>query len=238
MKQCCWMLIAACVLVWAAAPAGADTLLSVDFSGMTVGQPVGTGGPTVGEPDDIQGCATAIREAPFPTTCLEMDDENSTGSGSVHFGFLDDTEVTTGRVEISAKFWFTEYESFAFMVREPHFAAHTFTDLVFGDDGSINAHDATGFAGTVGTYETGRAIEMFIIHDLDAGTYDVWWDGELVLDDRVHGIVGHGVGGLYAGIDWDPDVDGVFYLDDLHVTTGPFTANESRTWGGVKATWR
>lgn len=35
MKKCCWMLIAACSLALAAAPAGADTLLSADFSGMT-----------------------------------------------------------------------------------------------------------------------------------------------------------------------------------------------------------
>jgi hypothetical protein len=231
-------LIATCSLVLAAVPAAADTLLSAGFSGMTAGQPVGTGGPTVGEPDNIQGCVATIRGTPFPTTCLEMDDENSVGSGAVHFGFLDDAEVTTGVVEISAKFWFTEYESFTFSVREPHFAAHSFTDVYFGEDGSVFVNDAAGPAGVVGAYQLGRAFEMFIIHDLDAGTYDIWWDGALTLNDRAHGIVGHGVGGLYAGIDWDPDVDGVFYMDDLHVTTGPFTANESMTWGAVKTIWR
>jgi hypothetical protein len=209
------MLVATCSLALAAAPAGADTLLSADFSGMTAGQPVGTGGPTAGEPDD----------------------ENSVSTGAVHFGFLDDAEVTTGVVEIFAKFWFTEHESFTFSVREPHFAAYSFTDISFGDDGSVSVNDAAGFAGMAGTDETGRAIEMFVIHDLDAGTYDIWRDGALVLDDRAHGIVGHGVGGLYAGINWDPDLDGVFYMDDLHGTTGPFTANESMTWGDVKTTW-
>lgn len=238
MKQCCWMLIATCGLALAIAPAGADTLLSADFSGMTIGQPVGIGGPTVGEPDNIQNCATAIRDTPFLTTCLEMDDESSVGSGSVHFGFLDGAGVATGTVEISAKFWFTEYEAFYFIVREPQSAAQSFTDVSFRDDGNVFVYDAAGSVGVVATYVTGRAIEMFIIHDLDAGTYDIWWDGVLVVDDRAHGIVGHSVGGVWTGIDWDPDVDGVFYMDDLYVTTGPFTANESRTWGDVKATWR
>lgn len=239
MKRCCRMIIVVVVLgVFLVAPAIADTLLLADFTGLTVGQPVGLGGPALGQPDESENCVATIRNAPFPSTCLEVDDESPFGTGGVHFSFLAAAEVTTGPVEIAVKLWFGSLDNYYFYVREPGFAARDFTSLTFGADGSVTANDAAGFAGLVGTYEAGRAIELIVIHDLDAGTYDIWWDGALALDDRAHGVVGVGVGGVYAGIGHDFDLDGLLYLDDLFVTTGPLTANESRTWGEIKATWR
>jgi hypothetical protein len=238
MKRCSWMMIAVGVLVVTVAPAVADTLLLADFAGMTAGQPVGLGGPTLGEPDLNENCVSTIRDAPFPTTCLEMDDEAAFGTGGVHFSFLENAEVTTGPVEIAVKLWFAESDNYYLYVREPSHAASAFNNLDFTADGTVIAGDAAGSAGTIGTYATGRAIELIIVHDLDAGTYDIWWDGALVVDDRAHGVVGAGVGGVYIGIGHDSDLDGLFYMDDLLITTGPLTPTESRTWGAVKSTWR
>jgi hypothetical protein len=238
MKRCSWMLIVAGALAIAAAPAVAEILLSADFTGMTAGQPVGIGGPTVGEPVSNFNCVSTIRDAPFPTTCLEMDDETAFGTGEVKFSFLGDAEVTAGQVEISVKLWFAVYEEYFFYVREQNFAAHSFNTIYFQGSGDVYVSDAAGAVGVVGHYDTGRAIELRIVHDLDAGTYDIWFDGLRVVDDRAHGIVGSGIGGVYVGINHDANLDGIFYMDDLLVATGPFAANEDRAWGGVKAAWR
>jgi hypothetical protein len=238
MKRCGSLLIVLGALAIAAAPAAAETLLSVDLTGMTAGQPVGTGGPALGEPDTYSNCVSTIRDTPFPTTCLELDDETDFGIGGAHFAFLGNAEVTSGPVEIAVKLWFGELDNYFFYVREPSFAANEFNSIEFRADGSVTAYDAAGMAGAVGTYDTGRAIELIIVHDLDAHTYDIWWDGALVMDNRAHGVVGAGVGGVYVGIGHDLDLSGIFYLDDLLVTTGPLTASESRTWGEVKANWR
>ena len=238
MKRGFSMTTAVVVLAVIAAPTVADTLLSADFAGMTAGQPVGLGGPNLGEPDSNDNCVSTIRDTPFPTTCLEMDDETDFGSGGVHFSFLENAEVTSGPVEIAVKLWFAEVDNYSLYVREPLHAGSAFTNIVFTSDGTVMAGDAAGSAGAIGTYATGRAIELIIVHDMDTRTYDVWWDGTLVLDDRAHGVVGAGVGGVYIGIGHDSDRDGLFYMDDLLVTTGPLTPAESRTWGAVKTTWR
>jgi hypothetical protein len=238
MKRGFSIAIAVAVLTVVGVPAIADTLLWADFAGMTAGQPVGLGGPTLGEPDANDNCVSTIRDAPFPTTCLELDDEADFGTGGVHFSFLENTEVISGPVEIAVKLWFAEVDNYYLYVREPSHATHMFTNLDFMADGAVVASDAAGSVGIIGTYETGRAIELIIVHDLDTRTYDLWWDGTQVVDDRAHGVVGAGVGGVYIGIGHDSDLNGLFYMDDLLATTGPLTPTESRTWGAVKTTWR
>jgi len=154
----------------------------------------------------------------------------------VRFEFIGAAEVTEGMVEISAQLWFAEFEGYYFYVRQQGGASASFNTIYFHGDGDIGSNDAAGSLGTIGQYETGRAIELRAIHDLDAGTYDIWWDGVQVVEDRAHGIAAHGVGGVYFGIDHDADLDGVMYLDDLLVVSDPVTA-ETQTWSDVKVSW-
>ncbi len=237
MRRIYGMIVVLCVCAFAAT-AGAATLLSADFAGLTPGQPVGLGGPTVGEPVSVSNCLATIRSAPFPSNCLEFDDEADFGTGGAVFEFLEDAEVTTGTVTVSAKLWFAEFDGYYFHLREHGGAAKSFNTIYLQESGAVLATDAAGSAGVVGHYEIGRVIELHIVHDLDARTYDLWWDGVLVVNDRAHGVVDRGIGGVYTGIDHDADLDGIFSLDDLLVTTGPITANEAGSWGGVKAAWR
>ncbi|MBC8424781.1 hypothetical protein H8E07_11720 [bacterium] len=226
------------LVLGAAGTASAAVLLSADFEGMTVGQPIGVGGAALGEPVDNYNCVSTIRDAPFPSTCLEMDDETDFATGGVTFEFLESAEVTEGIVQISARLWFAEMDGYYVYVREQGSAAESFNTLYFQFDGDIMASDASGSLGSIGLYEIGHAMELRIIHDLDAGTYDIWWDGSPAVEGRAHGIVGRGVGGLLCGIDHDADLDGLFYMDDLLVETGPITPNETATWSSVKSAWR
>ena len=91
---------------------------------------------------------------------------------------------------------------------------------VFGSSGEVLYSDANGSDesdSTIGSYETGRLCPIMLSFDMDAGTYDVWWDGMLVLDDETHAIAGRGVGSIVIGTDSDVDLDGRFYVDQISV---------------------
>ena len=225
------------VLMFAALPAVAGTVLHADFDSQTVDQPIGTGGPTVGEPVSLS-CVAVVRDTPFPSNCLEFDDEQDFGTAGAIFEFLNDVEVTEGTVEISLDFWFAEMEGYYYYTRQQGSASASFNTIYFQDDGDVISNDANGSLGTIAQYETGRSINLRIEHDLDAGTYDIWWDGALIIDDRAHGIVGHGVGGVYMGFDHDTDLDGIMYVDNIHVEASSVTSDEAGTWSGVKSAWR
>jgi len=232
------LLAAAALLALAAAPAAAETLLSADFTGLTPGQPLGSGGPAVGEPVSISNCVATVRDAPFPSTCLEIDDETAFGTGGATFEFLDDAEVTAGGVEISAKFWFAEDNRYYFYVRENGGAASSFLTMYLQEGGAIVANDQVGSLGVVGQFTTGRVYELRLVFDQDARTYDLWWDGTRTVSDRAHGVADRGVGSVLMGIDHDSDLGGLLYVDDLLVQSGPVTAAEDGSWSGIKAAWR
>jgi hypothetical protein len=225
------------LLLSVSVPGGAAVLLDADFEGQTVDQPVGLGGAAAGEPVDVYNCVATVRNAPFPSTCLEIDDETDFGTGYVIFGLLDDTEVVSGTVAIDLDFWFAEINGYVFGVREYDTSMFSFNTIYINVIGQVRFNDANGYTGVFGTYEPGRAIHMRIIHDLDAGTYDLWWDGEKLLDDRAHGITERGIGTVMMGTDHDLDLDGLMYIDNLKVETEVSTAHETAAWGDVKAHW-
>ncbi len=230
--------LAIAALLTLAATAQAGTALDADFEGMTPDETIGTGGPALGEPIALYNCVTTVRSAPLPSTCLEFDDETDYGSGYATFEFLDDIEIMSGTVEISATLWFAEQNGYLFSVREHGHNAAQLTSITISGNGNVYVNDANGSLGDVAVYDLGRAIELRIEHDLDAGTYDLWWDGALVVDDRAHGVTEYGIGRLLIGINHDPDLDGLFYMDDLLVEASIITANSAESWGTVKATWR
>jgi hypothetical protein len=74
----------------------------------------------------------------------------------------------------------------------------------------------------VAPYQVGRAIPICIAFDIAAGTYDLWIDENLVLDDRPHNVTRVGIGSVLVSFGSDYDV----------------TATTSTTWGAVKALFR
>jgi len=238
MKSLPWLFAFLCVIVpFLTTSASAEVILSVDFESMTVDQPAGEGGAAVGEPVNNY-IGAMVRDAPFPSNCLEIVDDQDYIGDSVGFEFLDSVEVTEGMVEITVQLWFAELNRYTVSVREQGTASHSFNSLSFGITGDVQARDAAGVMPVFGQYEAGRAIELRIVHNLDTGLYDIWWDGAPVIVDRAHGIVDRGVGGLYFGFGHDSDLDGIMYMDDLLVEAGPATADEDHTWSRVKAIWR
>ena len=224
--------------------ASADTIyLEANFDDKPLDTPIGTGGPTLGEPVSVGPAITAIvRGAPMPTPCLELQDIDDFSAGYARFEFLGSVELTTGQVGISAMLWFSALSpgyDFSIYFREQGSSAYSFANVYFLPDGSVAANDANGPSYYLGTYEINRIYPFGIIFDMDAGTYDIWLDGELVLEGETHGIVGRGVGAVLFGCTHDSDLNGHFYVDDILVANYlPPTASESASWGQVKALFR
>jgi hypothetical protein len=227
-----------------ALPAFADTIyLDANFDDKTLDMPIGTGGPTVGEPVYVDSSITAIvRGTPMPTPCLELQDNDDYSAGFARFEFLGSVELTTGEVGISAMLWFTALSpgyDFKIYVREQGSSAQSFANVQFHSSGNVYSDDANSNNGAIGTYATGRVFPFGIKFDMDAGTYDIWLDGNLVLEGETHGIVGHGVGAVLFGCTHDPDLDGHFFVDDILVANYlPATDAEPAAWGQVKALYR
>lgn len=231
-------------MIMVTVPAAADTIyLEANFDDKPLDVPIGTGGPTLGEPVYVGTAVTAIvRGAPMPTPCLELQDIDDYYAGSARFEFLGSAELTSGQVGISAMLWFSALSpgyNFYIYVREQGSSAQSFTNITFHDDGRVYADDANSPSIFLGNYDINRVTPIGIIFDMDAGTYDVWLDNLLVLEGETHGIVGRGVGAVLFGCLHDSDVDGHFFVDDILVANYlPPTASESASWGQVKALYR
>lgn len=242
MKRKAQLLLVSFLATLAVMPmASAETIyFQADFNDKPLDTPIGTGGPTLGEPVEVGSGITAIvRGAPMPTPCLEIQDNDDYMADGITIDFLENAELVTGEVGISAMLWFsalTPGYDFSISVREHDSAAHQFADIDFYSDGRVYAFDANGPYQLIGTYEVGRAIAVGIIFDMDAGTYDIWLDGQRVLEDETHGIAGRGVGGVIIGCLHDSDLEGHFFVDDILVANYlPTTESESAIWGQVKA---
>jgi hypothetical protein len=199
--------------------------LQADFNDKTIDAPIGTGGASVGEPVEVSPSITAIvRAEPMATPSLEIQDNHDYSAGSARFEFLASAEITAGVFAISTDMWFHELSpgfDFFIYIREQGSSANKFGDLRFTPSGSVTLYDSNGYYGNIGTYEIGRVYPVKYEFDMDAGTYDVYLDGVLVVDDRAHGVVDRGVGAVLFGCGHDSDYDGYFNVDNIFVREIP-----------------
>jgi hypothetical protein len=232
-------------LVLSAPPSLADqTFLFADFNDKAIDQPIGEGGPEVGEPVEVYTTTISaiVRQEPMGSPSLEIRDISSFGAGFVVFELLDGAELTSGTVSVSADFWFqnqTSSSRFLFQIRERGSTEMKFADLRFNPTSSVDLVDAQGYAGIIGHYETDRRYRVVLEYDMDAGTYDVWLDGERALNDRAHGVAERGIGWVIFGCFDDDDQEGLFNIDAVSVTDyfQEVPVLES-SWGRIKASFR
>ncbi len=172
------------------------------------------------------GTSAIVRSGPMTSNSLEIQDIVDFGSGSVRFQFLGDAEITSGLVRITCDLWFIDEESFSFGVREEGGSSKSFVTIRFTSSGFVNFVDAdTSGLNVIGDYEAGRALPLVLEFDLDAGTYDLVLDGEMLLDDEPHGVTGRGIGAVYLGPNSDATLDGTLHLDNLRVEVPPVFAD-------------
>lgn len=198
-----------------------ESYLLANFDDQPSDVPIGTGGPARGEPVWVAPSVVAtVRSGPMPTPSLEIQDNSSVTAGSALFRFHEGFEVAQGVLEIRADLWFPELNpghDFYVYVRERESAAQSFLNLEIRSSGDVWCYDYDSYNGVIGSVDAGRVIPLRMRFDLDAGTYAVWIDGELGIADEPHGITGDGVGSVYFGCDYDADLVGKFYVDNIAV---------------------
>jgi hypothetical protein len=221
-RSMCMIFVVALITVTSSSAARAVVYLNANFDNKTVDDPIGTGGPDVGEPIEYDPFIGAVvRGIPMPTPCLQLTDESGTSAGAVRFEFVDGTEITSGSVGITVNLWFEEYENYFLYVREQGTSMDIFTNLNFSQTGEIFCNDENGDVGVIGTYQTGEHLRVRLAYNMDVGIYSIWLNETLVLGGEDHGVVGRGVGAVLLGCTYDGDLDGVMNVDDLFVADYP-----------------
>lgn len=218
--------------------------LEADFNDKEINAPIGNGGPTIGEPIQIDDAhiTAIVRDGPMGSPSLEIGDIGDTYPGWTRFGFLDGEELTEGVVNISADLWFhllSDGFGFNFSIGGIESTQPNFASLYFYPNGDIHLYKQEGHFGVIGTYETGKIYRVILEYDMDAGTYDVWLDNQLALEAESHGITESGIGSINVGATYDDDTDGYFNIDVIRVTDYfQATSSEEHSWGRIKARFR
>lgn len=191
-------------------------LLDADFNDKTMNVLIGTGGAVVGEPVSLSaGLQAVVTPFPLPSPSLRLGQDSTGSARFVEFEFLGGEEVSTGPLSIFMVLKPSALDRFLVYLRETVGASKNFANLILLSDGSIVLED-TNPGVPVGQYTAGQNLVFEFRYDLDAGTYDLILNNNLLVDDRAHGVVGGGIGSVYVGL--DTTTTSQLFLDDLSVT--------------------
>ncbi len=201
------------------APVDLPLILDVDLEQQMIGQMIGTGGAVLGEPVSITpGVLTEIITTGVNDQALLVSLSNSGGSRAIRWEFLNQIELSSGIVVIEMDVHFDVLDRYQVLIREQSSNASSFLNLRFNDQGLILASDGGGFIGTLGVYEIDRVYRLNMSFDMDNETYSIRLDGELLLENRSHGVSsGRGIGAVLTGFQSNSSTTAAFVIDDLQV---------------------
>lgn len=219
---------AACVLALGLATGGVragddsgSVLLNANFNDEPIDQPIGTGGPELGQPISVfTGLSAIVRAAPLSTPSLEISESAGGSALPARFEFLGGEEVSHGDLNVHLRIEAAQFDTFEVNVRERGTAAQKFANVVFTGFGDISASDKAGSLGVIGSYSINTAYELGILFHMDDGTYDIKLDGAALVSARAHGVTTRGVGSVIVGTGTLTTPGTLFYVDRLRVTRG------------------
>lgn len=212
-------------------PGTAHTLLAADFDDKPLNQPIGTGGPAVGEPTSVASAIEAVvRQDGFATPSLTITDQDDFSGGSARFEFLDDAEVWTGDVSLRFRARFEDLEDHTITIKENGTATRTFLALNGNASGTFSLYDEADLPPyDFVPYAAATPYRFEVAHVGAFGLLYLWIDEELVVYRRQHGITDHGPGSIRFGQEHDADQDGAFTVDDIAVHTLPSVTDVAGT---------
>ncbi|MBP6875456.1 MAG: hypothetical protein KBD56_05255 [Candidatus Eisenbacteria bacterium] len=236
-----WGLAASLAFLFLAPVASGETYLEATFDDKAIDQPIGVGGPAVGEPVYIDSELQAIvRSSPFGTPCLEI--HNTDPAQHRWIGFEMEEAVSTGLVVVIMDVWFYRIgwgDEFWLYLYDDIWS-NNFLALVFDGTGGIWGSTKGGSVGELGSFSVGRPYPIMIVLDMDAETLSIWLDGVPALVDYPHGADAAArmqqvqwAGRVNAAPDSRMSIDQIRVISDLV----PAPA-ESMTWGRIRALYR
>ncbi len=193
-------------------------LLNANFNDKPLNVPIGTGGPTVGEPIFVHPLIVAkVQATPGPTRSLHIAKPSGTGYSSVDFELPGSVDIVEGdlRVAFSVRAPAT-VTNFRFGVSERGNSLSKFGKLELTSAGNVVATDAGGSAGSLRTFVPNETLDVEYLYRLDTRTYDLRINNVLLLDNRAHGVANatEGIGRLVIATDQTL----LWVVDDVIVT--------------------
>lgn len=174
-------------------------LLNADFDDKPLNTQIGTGGASVGEPISIApSVAAKVQGGIFSTPALAVESLSSAGSASAIFQFVNDQEIVDGELRISFRVLTAPIADQMYVrINERDGVSFDFGGLNLAQSGNIRVDDDAG-SPIVATFTPGDELFFEFRYAMDLGTYDVYLNRVLVLDDRAHGVsaVGRGIGSI------------------------------------------
>lgn len=189
------------------------------FNHYPAGTYLTSGNAFYAEPTDLGGLtAEVIEDTPGDNKLLVQYPLTGSGAKHLRWNFLGDSEITEGTVNVIIYFTPPQLGSYSIGIRESGGSASNFLNLNYTSQGTVLASDAAGpISLSDDSYSAGVTQEIIMTFDMDAGTSALSIDGDVMFDNRQHGITGHGVGRLLTGFNHG-NTGTSFILDDINVT--------------------
>jgi hypothetical protein len=162
------------------ATAEGDVYMTATFDDKAIDEPIGTGGPAVGEPSLLENLTAVVRATPFATPCLEI--SNVTGIGRAKFVLP--AAVSEGVVALVTDFWSYEESACENSLVLFNAIGQVVFRLDLAPDRTFQVWDMDGYAVEDVPYATGRPLPVLAVIDLDARTYSLWVDEVQQVSDR------------------------------------------------------
>jgi len=215
-----WLALGASTL-WAQQCDVSEFPLSVDFNDRTVGQPIGAGGAAAGEPTTLGSLTTLVEEvSPGENLLLVSNDLSSTSARRLRWQLASNAEITEGQARISFDFQPEALDSYSILVREANTSGSSFLTLFLLGNGNMSASDGTGAITLETSTYSAELIHVELLFDLDAGTSEARFNGQVLFRDRPYGVVGDGVGALLVGYSASSNAN-PFRMDNLVIESRP-----------------
>ena len=210
-------------------------LLDANFDDKPLDEPIETGGAALGEPSAIGFALSAIvRQDPVLEENNQLELE-SVGSSAQYarFEFLDDREVICGSVVISLELVLgssNEFSQMSVAIREQGSATESFASVTVTNDEVLFITDKNGQAlNAPEGVRLNATNSMIFEYDMNAGTYSLWVNEVLQLENRQHGVTGRGIGSVFVGHSSAASPQKVGRMDELLVTTDTIYCNGFET---------
>ena len=195
-------------------------VLDADFENKSLGDPIGEGGPELGEPISIPsiGIDTEVVSDLTGNQGLLVYRTPSNSAKKLRWEFLNEREETKGIVVISAEVVFEEMDKYSFSIRENGLSGSSFNTINFSDNTDVSISDANGVMLNVANYQINTNYLIKWVFDMDMGSYDLYFNDNLIVDDRQHGVTtGRGVGSILTGFHSISTLNASFVIDNIQV---------------------
>lgn len=159
-----------------------ESILDANFDNKALGQPIGTGGATLGEPVSLSTNLTATEIVPATTgralRFTRLDTPDNSAATSMRFAFLDNRELQSENFRISLTLTPEQLGAYAIRTREANTSAVRWVDVEFGADGKIRRQLGTELlAREIGSYVPGVPVEVSLHGDFPSGSFAVLING-------------------------------------------------------------